>query len=106
MAKLLEVIRAERVQENNATEGRRQRSQPRGGCTVAALTSHLEKAGSLVIKIGSAMLVNPDGSLRQGWLDALAHDIPKPANAAARSPLYRQAQSRLAAAGSALPRVR
>jgi glutamate 5-kinase len=42
---------------------------------VAALTSHLEKAGSLVIKIGSAMLVNPDGSLRQGWLDALAHDI-------------------------------
>jgi glutamate 5-kinase len=42
---------------------------------VAALTSHLEKAGSLVIKIGSAMLVNPDGSLRQGWLEALAHDI-------------------------------
>lgn len=42
---------------------------------MAALTSHLEKAGSLVIKIGSAMLVNPDGSLRQGWLEALAHDI-------------------------------
>jgi glutamate 5-kinase len=42
---------------------------------VAALTSHLEKADRLVIKIGSAMLVNPDGSLRQGWLEALAHDI-------------------------------
>ena len=42
---------------------------------MAALTSHLETAERLVIKIGSAMLVNPDGSLRQGWLDALARDI-------------------------------
>ncbi len=42
---------------------------------MAALTSQLEKADRLVIKIGSAMLVNADGSLRRTWVEGLAHDI-------------------------------
>lgn len=35
----------------------------------------LEKAKRVVIKIGSALLVNEDGTIRQNWLDALADDI-------------------------------
>jgi glutamate 5-kinase len=42
---------------------------------VAALTGNLASATRLVVKIGSAMLVNPDGSLREGWLEGLALDI-------------------------------
>jgi glutamate 5-kinase len=42
---------------------------------LASLSDNLAHASRLVIKIGSAMLVNPDGSLREGWLDALAGDI-------------------------------
>ena len=42
---------------------------------MASLSDNLAHASRLVIKIGSAMLVNPDGSLREGWLDALAGDI-------------------------------
>lgn len=41
---------------------------------MAALTSQLAKAERIVIKIGSAMLVNPDGSLRSSWLEGLALD--------------------------------
>ncbi len=42
---------------------------------MAALISQLEKAERLIIKIGSAMLVNADGSLRSTWLEGLARDI-------------------------------
>jgi glutamate 5-kinase len=42
---------------------------------MASLISQLEKAERIVIKIGSAMLVNPDGSLRKQWLEALVLDI-------------------------------
>ena len=42
---------------------------------MAALTSRLKNAERLVIKIGSAMLVNPDGSLRRTWVEGLARDI-------------------------------
>ena len=42
---------------------------------MAALTPQLENADRLVIKIGSAMLVNADGSLRRSWVEGLAHDI-------------------------------
>lgn len=42
---------------------------------MAALTSQLRNADRLVIKIGSAMLVNADGSLRRTWVEGLASDI-------------------------------
>ncbi len=42
---------------------------------MASLSDNLANASRLVIKIGSAMLVNPDASLRQAWLEALASDI-------------------------------
>jgi len=42
---------------------------------VAALTGNLAGATRLVVKIGSAMLVNPDGTLRESWLEGLALDI-------------------------------
>ncbi|WP_421881309.1 glutamate 5-kinase [Pacificispira sp.] len=35
----------------------------------------LTDAKRIVIKIGSALLVNPDGTIRQAWLDALAQDV-------------------------------
>lgn len=35
----------------------------------------LTDANRIVVKIGSALLVNPDGTIRQAWLDALAEDI-------------------------------
>lgn len=42
---------------------------------MAALISQLEKADRLIIKIGSAMLVDADGSLRRKWVEGLACDI-------------------------------
>ena len=42
---------------------------------MAALTENLAGAARLVVKIGSAMLVNPDGTLREAWLSGLARDI-------------------------------
>ena len=38
---------------------------------MAALTT----AKRIVVKIGSALLVDDDGAIRQDWLDALAEDI-------------------------------
>ena len=42
---------------------------------MAALISQLAQADRLIIKIGSAMLVNTDGSLRRKWVEGLARDI-------------------------------
>ena len=42
---------------------------------MAALMAQLKKADRLIIKIGSAMLVDADGSLRRKWLEGLALDI-------------------------------
>jgi len=42
---------------------------------MATLIAQLEKADRLIIKIGSAMLVDADGSLRRKWLEGLALDI-------------------------------
>ncbi len=42
---------------------------------MASLINELEHAERLVIKVGSSMLVNPDGSLRNQWLKGLAEDI-------------------------------
>jgi glutamate 5-kinase len=42
---------------------------------MASLISQFAKADRIVIKVGSAMLVNKDGTLRQTWLEGLALDI-------------------------------
>jgi glutamate 5-kinase len=42
---------------------------------VVSAQQALQKAKRVVIKIGSALLVQDDGQIRQGWLDALADDI-------------------------------
>lgn len=36
---------------------------------------NLKNANKIVIKIGSALLIEADGNLRQSWLDALSHDV-------------------------------
>ena len=41
---------------------------------MAALT-YLTSARRIVVKVGSALLVNKDGTLRAAWLDGLAHDL-------------------------------
>ncbi|MBT6256325.1 MAG: glutamate 5-kinase [Alphaproteobacteria bacterium] len=41
---------------------------------MAALT-YLTSARRIVVKVGSALLVNTDGTLRAAWLDGLAHDL-------------------------------
>ena len=41
---------------------------------MAALT-YLTSARRIVVKVGSALLVNTDGTLRAAWLDSLAHDL-------------------------------
>jgi glutamate 5-kinase len=43
--------------------------------TGAANRSSLDRAGRIVVKIGSALLVESGGRIRQTWLDALAADI-------------------------------
>jgi len=42
---------------------------------VAALTPDIARARRLVVKIGSALLVDQDSGLRQDWLVALAEDV-------------------------------
>jgi glutamate 5-kinase len=37
----------------------------------------LSSARRLVVKIGSALIVDPDGEMRQGWLDTVADDIAR-----------------------------
>lgn len=39
------------------------------------MQDHLKQARRIVVKIGSALLVDPDGGLRADWLDSLAGDI-------------------------------
>ncbi|MFA5539597.1 MAG: glutamate 5-kinase, partial [Gemmobacter sp.] len=42
---------------------------------MAALTPDIARARRLVVKIGSALLVDQDSGLRQDWLVALAEDV-------------------------------
>ncbi|MEE8276890.1 MAG: glutamate 5-kinase, partial [Alphaproteobacteria bacterium] len=39
------------------------------------MTAHLASARRLVVKIGSALLVDEGGALRRAWLQALAEDL-------------------------------
>jgi glutamate 5-kinase len=41
---------------------------------MAALT-YLTSARRIIVKVGSALLVNTDGTLRAAWLNSLAHDL-------------------------------
>ena len=42
---------------------------------MATLTPDIAAARRLVVKIGSALLVDPAGGLRRGWLEGLAADV-------------------------------
>ena len=71
-----------------------------GDRTNAGIATGIDKAGRIVVKIGSALLIDDEtGALRRDWLQSFASDVARMRAAAKRSPSSPPAPS-LSAAGN------